>query len=130
MSTVERDYTLPIAAITVSDRFRKDLGTLGDLQASIAEVGLLHPIVVTDDGTLLAGARRLAACQQLGWIEIPARIVNSLNSAATRLIAERDENTCRLDMKPSEKVALGLALEKLERPRAAQRQGTRNDLRL
>jgi hypothetical protein len=30
----------------------------------------------------------------------------------TLLEAERDENTCREDMKPSEKVALGLALER------------------
>lgn len=38
------------------------------------------------------------------------------------LEAERDENTCRLDMKPSEKVALGLALEELERPKAEARE--------
>lgn len=37
------------------------------------------------------------------------------------LEAERDENTCRLDMKPSEKVALGLALEELEKPKARER---------
>jgi hypothetical protein len=38
------------------------------------------------------------------------------------LLAERDENTCRLDMMPSELVALGRALEELEQPKAASRQ--------
>src|SRR5690606_23867993 len=36
--------------------------------------------------------------------------------------AERDENACRKDMTPSEKVALGKALEALERPRAEARE--------
>jgi len=39
--------------------------------------------------------------------------------------AERDENACRKDMTPSEKVALGKALEALERPRAEERVGGR-----
>lgn len=36
-------------------------------------------------------------------------------------VAERDENICRRDMAPSEKVALGRELEALERPRAEER---------
>jgi hypothetical protein len=47
--------------------------------------------------------------------------VDTLDSAVALLAAERDENVCRLDMKPSEKVALGRALEPLERPKAAER---------
>jgi hypothetical protein len=45
-----------------------------------------------------------------------------LDDAAALLRAERDENICRLDLTPREKVALGLALEGLERPRAKARQ--------
>lgn len=37
------------------------------------------------------------------------------------VVAERDENICRRDMAPSEKVALGRELETLERPRAEER---------
>lgn len=52
---------------------------------------------------------------------IDVTVARHLTDARQSLIAERDENTCRLDMKPSEKVALGLALEELERPAAAER---------
>jgi len=44
------------------------------------------------------------------------------------LRAERDENICRKEMTVSEKVALGRQIEELERPAAAERQGTRTDL--
>ena len=35
-------------------RHRKDMGDIAALSASIADVGLLHPIVVTEDGILIA----------------------------------------------------------------------------
>jgi ParB family chromosome partitioning protein len=117
--------TLPIDAIEVVDRHRRDLGDLGSLAESIRTVGLLHPVVVTPAWRLVAGQRRLEACRQLGWTEIPASTVETLDSALGLLKAERDENVCRLDMKPSEKVALGLVLEPLEHANAAQRKGGR-----
>jgi len=42
--------------------------------------------------------------------------------AISRLKAERDENTCRKDMTPSELVAIGKKLEELKRPEAERRQ--------
>ena len=45
--------------IKVGVRYRRDMGDLGAPARSIAEVGLLHPVVVTPDGTLIAGERRL-----------------------------------------------------------------------
>src|SRR5436305_11984673 len=53
---------------------------LQDMLESLAEVGLLHPILVLppdDEGhhQLLAGHRRLRAARRLGWEEVPARIV-------------------------------------------------------
>ena len=111
-----------ISEIVVDGRHRKDLGALDDLAASIADVGLLHPIVITPDGRLVAGQRRLEACRMLGWTEIPVTVASGLTDAVDALRAERDENACRKDMTPSEKVALGKALEALERPRAKQRQ--------
>ncbi len=53
--------------ITVGWRHRQELGDIDDLAASLTEVGLLHPVVVTPEGTLIAGARRLAAAKLLGW---------------------------------------------------------------
>lgn len=112
---------LRIEDIRVADRHRRDLGDLAGLAESIAERGLLHSIVVTPDHRLVAGQRRLEACRSLGWTEVPVNVAVQLNDARLALEAERDENTCRLDMTPSEKVALGLALEELERPAAAER---------
>ena len=117
-----------IDEIKVGDRIRKDLGDIPSLSNSIHERGLLQPIVITSDGTLIAGQRRLEACRSLGWRDVPVRIVTHFDDARSRLLAEQDENTCRKDMTPSEKVALGRALEALERPRATARQGTRKDL--
>lgn len=112
---------LRIDAIVIGNRHRADLGDLTGLTASIAAVGLLHPIVVTTDRVLIAGRRRLEACTQLGWKKVPVTYATSARSARDLLIAERDENTARLDMKPSEKVSLGLALEKIEQPHAEER---------
>ena len=67
MHTPNNRHVIGISDIRVGPRHRRDHGDLAGLAASIAEVGLLHPVVVRDDGTLIAGERRLRACQQLGW---------------------------------------------------------------
>ena len=107
--------------VQVASRHRKDLRDLTGLINSIEDVGVINPITVTPDGRLIAGQRRLEACRKLGWDSIPARVVDNLDDAAGRLRAERDENTEREPMRHSELVSLGLALEELERPRAAAR---------
>ena len=43
---------------------------VGDLVNSIGEVGLLQPIVVTPDNTIISGHRRFKAMQSLGWTEV------------------------------------------------------------
>jgi ParB family chromosome partitioning protein len=120
--------TVAIDSIKVGSRHRKEMGDVTDLADSIDSLGLLHPIVVRDDLILVAGARRLAALKQLGRIDAPVHIVSNLQDAMPLLQAERDENTCRKDLTPGEAAALGAQLEKLERPEAKKRQGTRTDL--
>lgn len=70
------------------------MGDLAELAASIAAVGLLHPVVVTEDHQLVAGERRLAALAELGWSQVPVTVVN-LDTASDVLRADLDENTCR-----------------------------------
>ena len=65
----------PIASIRIGKRHRVDLGDVAQLADSIEDIGLLHPIAVNEDGLLLAGARRLAACKRLGWKQIPVNVV-------------------------------------------------------
>jgi ParB family transcriptional regulator, chromosome partitioning protein len=50
--------------IEVNGRHRQDLGDLDDLAASIADVGLLQPLVVNGKGKLVAGVRRLEAVRK------------------------------------------------------------------
>jgi ParB family chromosome partitioning protein len=64
--------------IKVGERSRKDMGDIKALAESIKEVGLLHPIVISPEKTLIAGQRRLEAVKLLGWQEVPARVVRGL----------------------------------------------------
>jgi ParB-like chromosome segregation protein Spo0J len=68
--------TSPVASIIVSNRFRKEPGDIQALAENIHEIGLLHPIAVTPDRRLIAGARRLMAFKYLGRIEIPVHVVD------------------------------------------------------
>ena len=94
------------------------MGDIPHLAESIREVGLLHPVVVKPDGTLIAGARRLEAAKFLGWPEIPVTVVE----LDDLLKGEWAENAERKDFTPSEAVAIGLALEERVRELARARQ--------
>lgn len=115
----------PLASIVIGERHRSDLGDIRGLADSIQANGLLHPIVVTADGTLVAGQRRMEACRLLGWTEVPVTVVD----VDDLLLAERDENQERKDFTPTEAVAIGRVIEDRERPaaeasrRAGQRRG-------
>lgn len=114
---------LPVADIDTGERYRKDMGDLPALAASIEAVGLLHPIVVMgkpDGGWLLvAGERRLRACRDiLGWERIHVRIVPG---TIDLLQAERDENEVREPFTPSEAVAIAAALRPVEKAAAKER---------
>jgi ParB-like chromosome segregation protein Spo0J len=104
--------------IVVGERHRRDFGDMADLVRSIADVGLLQPIVVTHACDLIAGARRLKACKELGWTEVPVNVVD-LNQIVR---GEFAENACRKDFTPSESVAIKRALEELEKAPAKERQ--------
>ena len=112
--------TMPIDQIKVGARHRRDMGDVDGLAASIAEVGLLHAPVVTPDGTLVAGARRLQAVQKLGWTDVPVRVVN-LSNHGEIVRGELAENADRKDFLPSEIDAIRRVLEPVEKAAAASR---------
>lgn len=111
-------YEVLVSEIQITNRFRKDVGDITSLCESIKEVGLLHPIVLTTHNMLVSGMRRVEAFKRLGMKVIPACVVDNIESALLLLKAERDENTCRKEFTPTEAVALGVELEKLEKPKA------------
>jgi N6-adenosine-specific RNA methylase IME4/ParB-like chromosome segregation protein Spo0J len=114
---------MAIGAIRVGQRHRKDPGDIEALAASIADVGLMHPIVVRPDGTLIAGERRLQAAKLLGCSEIAVTVLDLV--AVVR--GEYAENAFRKDFTPSEMVAIADDIEPLEHAQAKQRQGERTD---
>jgi len=116
-----KDFKLMnIAEIKIGERYRKDLGDIDKLAASIADQGLLHAPVVSSEGELIAGERRIEACKKLGLTEIPVKVVD-LKGPSGMLKAQRDENAVRKDFLPSEAVAIAHAIEAEEKKAAAQR---------
>src|SRR5881296_3847000 len=81
-----------------------DPAALEELTASIRKAGLLQPVVVRqapgNNGgfELIAGERRLRACQALGWEKIPA--VKRGVEARTVLTLALVENLQRDDLSP------------------------------
>ncbi|MFH1560073.1 MAG: DNA methyltransferase [Chloroflexota bacterium] len=112
--------------IRIGNRLRRDLGDIEPLARSIAEIGLLQPVVVSEDGTLIAGHRRLMAWRMLGRPEeeIPVTVVPLKEIA----MGEFAENTIRKDFNPSEAWSIYQAIKPLEEAAAKDRQGTRTDL--
>jgi ParB family chromosome partitioning protein len=86
-------------------RIRKDLGNLEPLQQSISQVGLINPVLIDEQGKLVAGYRRLSACRNLGWEEIDATVVTLEGDELQMLEVEVAENLHRKDFTPDEILA-------------------------
>lgn len=95
-----------ISSITVerSERQRRELVKIDELAESISRIGLINPIVITSDGLLVAGERRLTACQSLGWTHIPAQHTTDLSDYELQVI-ELEENIKRVDLTWQDEVA-------------------------
>jgi hypothetical protein len=70
---------------------------LEKLKKGLAEFGMVEPLVVNEDGTLIGGHQRLKAASELGWTEVPVIRVKldklqekALNLALNRLSGEWD----------------------------------------
>jgi N6-adenosine-specific RNA methylase IME4 len=109
--------------VKIGKRHRRDLGDIEALAATIADIGLLHPVVVRPDGELIAGERRIEAGKLLGWTQIPITVVD-LEKVA---LGEYAENAFRKAFTPSEMVEIANSIEPIERKRAKDRQGERTD---
>ena len=85
---------LPIFQIKINEgRRTADQEAVHGLVDSISKVGLLNPITVDQDYTLIAGLHRLEAAKLLGWrsIECAVRTLDGLLAE----LAEIDENLIR-----------------------------------
>jgi len=94
------------------DRIREELGDIKGLAESIQKYGLLHPLVLDENMTLISAERRLRAIQMLGWKEVDASIVVEANELEKKKI-ELEENIRRKDLTWSEEVKAKKQLHEL-----------------
>ena len=119
-----------ISKIKVGERIRKDFGDIQELADDIKENSLLNPIVVTPDGDgylLIAGERRLKACQLLGYAAITVTTVG-VRDAEQALAMEISENECRKEFTKTERLSYARRLAAIESVKAKERMTTgKND---
>jgi ParB family chromosome partitioning protein len=77
------------------------MGTdVSDLEKSIKTVGLIAPLVVSEDNVILAGARRYQALLNLGFSEAPVMVVDK--GPLEKELVSIDENLVRKDLSKME----------------------------
>lgn len=87
-----------------------DEGKVLELMQSYEQVGVINPISVDEEHTLIAGAHRLEAAKNLGWTKIEAKVFNQED--LQRELIEIDENLIRNELCY---VAVGEHLKERER---------------
>lgn len=93
---------LKINDVKIGQRVRDEYGDMESLAESIKEHGLLHPIVVDSGYNLIAGCRRLLACERIGQTEIEAKVLEDISEKELRIL-ELEENIRRKDLTELEK---------------------------
>jgi hypothetical protein len=96
------------------------------LKQSIKENGLLQPIVINQNGTILDGHLRYQVCNELG-IE-PKFLTKQFDNILEEKRYVILSNLSRRHLNNYQKAKLGFLLEPIERELAKLRQGTRTDL--
>ncbi len=90
---------MPVEAIQIHPNGHGELVDLDGLTASIREHGVLQPLVVSADGRLLAGRRRLEAARRAGLEMVPVRLCEIADERAAIEIG-LIENIERTDLDP------------------------------
>lgn len=101
----ERFARIPVGVVEPDpDQPRKNIGNIEDLKASIAEHGIIQPIVVSPFGAeafrIIAGERRFSAARELGLETVPA-IIRTVEEHR-RLEVQLIENIHRQELSPME----------------------------
>ena len=104
---------VPIKAINLGERARKEYTNMEELQASLLEVGMLEPLVLMADESnpqyaylLLGGGRRLRAATTLGWETVPAHVYPYTADTRLRKVIELTENIQRVSLTFAEEAIL------------------------
>ena len=107
VTPAEAFFDIPLSLITVAGQIRSRIDQEGEaflaLVESIREKGVLESVIVTPrDGKylLIAGERRLLACQKLALPTIPARVIDVVSGRDEVLALQLTENLQRADLDP------------------------------
>lgn len=104
VGTTQHFAVLPLSSIddpAMPMRSNLDNENIGDLVMSIKQVGLLEPIVVTPRGDryeVVAGHRRITACQLGGLTEVPCHVVTGSENQIEMM--KIHENLVRQEVNP------------------------------
>lgn len=104
--------------------------TVGDLASSIAELGVLQPLLVRPQGAdfrLIAGRRRLAAARRAGLSEVPC-LVYAVSDARAAQLADADNLREAQDLPATSLVAAPLELRAAIDPQTAATLGELQDV--
>lgn len=97
-----------------------------DFRASIEGEGVLEPVVITPDDTIVSGHRRIKAAKEVGLDKVPVRVKEFDSELEKRAqIVHSNKNRTKTF---SQKMREALELEDIEQERAKQRQGDRTDV--
>jgi len=88
---------MPIEAVKLGDRERKDYGELAELGDSIRENGIIQPIVVDENCNIVDGGRRYSAAKLIGLTHVPVILKSTEGSELKLRIMEFAANEDRKD---------------------------------
>ena len=128
MSTTNSAMNWQVSELREHPRQQDNFGDVSDrelqeLADDIRANGLLVPLEILPDGTVVCGHQRLRAVQRIGWTEINVVVRNDLAEAGGDAVERRmiEDNLHRRQMKP---LALARAYERLRQLRPKGRRST------
>lgn len=130
-ATEDNQKARRVAALTPHPKNEEIYGDRDELDDefldSIDEHGIITPVVITTDDTIISGHRRVAAAGHLGIREVPVRVQEFEDELAARL--KLVESNRQREKSFSQRMREAEEIEAIERERARRRQGDRTDVR-
>lgn len=92
-------HSIEVSSITVdrTSRQRREITDVDELADSIRRLGLIHPLVIRRDHSLVTGERRLNAVRTLGWTHVSCQFTDEVDIRVLKAI-ELEENVKRRDV--------------------------------
>lgn len=110
---------IELEKIKTKKRIRKDNLDIAPLAESMQRIGLITPITIDQNSTLIAGQRRLEVAKSLGWETITANVIQIENNEQAKAILfemEIEENIQRKQFCDEDLLKAKNHLNKLQNP--------------